>query len=342
MVDERSISIKQIADKQRQNRIVTACVGVIVLAVIVAVFFVDYGVIVDKLKGMGFEPSADMSVLIDDIDTTSRGDIVLRASKPVLLERAEFNNTCESHDLELSVLGCYTAGQIYIYNVENEELDGVRQSTLAHELLHAVWDRMPSSEREEFMPLLQEIYDGNIDEWQTRLERYPEESFYDELHSIIGTEVSIGDLSGVLVEHYSKYFESQNKIVGYYEAYSERFQELKEEADELYAEITANQERINAETVNYNDGIVELNVVIEDFNRRAANGSFTSIEAFNTERAVLIRKQAALTKLHQEISDIVDKTNVLIEQYNNNITRTQVLIDSINSNTRTPEAEIKD
>lgn len=332
--------LKMKAAQKHQRLIVGICTGVIAVSGVVALIFVDYVAIADWLKGLGYEPSTEMQSLIADVDFTGRGELVLKASQPTLLARADFNHTCESHNPDLSVLGCYTAERIYVYDVRSEELAGVRQSTLAHELLHAVWWRLSDGERDQLVPGLQEVYESNLDELKPRLDKYPEESFYDELHSIVGTEIVPEDLSSGLAEHYVMYFNDHTKMVGYHEAYAEKFQKLEDEANALYTEITANQERINAETTNYNDGMSELNAAILDFNRRAMNGSFASEAAFDAERAALVSKQAALETLYGSISTLISDTNALIDQYNNNITRTQELMDSINSNVVKPESAV--
>ncbi|MFV0484788.1 MAG: hypothetical protein ACK5MU_00950 [Candidatus Saccharimonadales bacterium] len=328
--------------KKQQRAIVAGCVGAIALSGVVALFVVDYGVIADRIKAMGYTPDAEMQTLIDEIALTERGELVLKASQPTLLARAEFNNACQSYMPDVPVLGCYTAERIYVYDIENEEVNGIRQSTLAHESLHAVWYRMNDGEREKLTQALEDAYEARADEWKSRLDKYPKESFHDELHAIVGTEVAVSDLPEVLQKHYARYFDDHGKVVNYYVAYSDKFEELQKEADTLYAEITANQEKITAETTNYNDGIEALNTAIEDFNRRAANGAFTSMAAFNAERATLVGRQNTLEALYTQIQNMVTATNQLIEKYNNNVARTQALVDSINSNTKTPEAEIKD
>lgn len=335
--------MKKVRVTKKQHRaIVLGCVGAIAVSAVVALFVVDYGVIADRIKAIGYTPSVEMQTLIDEVELSGRGELVLMASQPTLMAQAEFNNACQSYAPEVSVLGCYTAERIYIYNIQNEEVNGIRQSTLAHETLHAVWYRMSNSEREKLTPWLDEIYAAKGEKWQVRLEKYPDESFYDELHAMAGTEIAVGELPEDLREHYARYFDDHEKVVSYYTAYSVKFEELQAQADKLYAEITANQERITAQTTNYNDGIEALNAAIEDFNRRAANGAFTSMAAFNAERAGLVSRQNTLQALHGEIQSLVTATNALIDEYNNNIARTQALVDSINSNTKTPESAIKE
>jgi hypothetical protein len=306
--------------------------GAVLLVGFLLVFVVDYGYIADRFKAIGFEPSDEMRGLMEEIEVTQRADVILGATRPALLAEDEFNDVCQSHNVEVAVLGCYADGQIYIYNVESAELAGIRQATLAHELLHAVWARMSGRQRQDLEAELQVVYEQRGESWVERLEKYPEESFFDELHSIVGTEVNVDELGGGLREHYEQFFEAPLRIVGFFEAYNEKFVELKAEAERLYAEITGRQEAIKAKTANYEDGMTELNAAIDDFNRRAAGGHFTSVAAFNAERAGLVARQGALSRMYEELAGLVAGTNGLIEQYNANVGRTRVLVDSVNSN----------
>jgi hypothetical protein len=311
---------------------------VICVCILAAAIFVDWGVISDRSRARGFEPTAEMSALKDDLSLTSRAKVIFSASHPAIKDREEFNKACEATNHDISVLGCYDGRHIFIYNISNPELDGIMQSTLAHELLHAVWDRLSDGDRRRLEPELERVYADNLEKLEPRLNLYSEANFYDELHAIIGTEFA--DLSDKLEKHYAKYFNDQDAIVAFYNQYEVRFRELRDEAQALFAEIEANQELINAKTANYDDAVSELSAAIADFNRRAENGSFTSNAAFNAERATLVAKQQELEQLYNEITELVNATNELIEKYNNNITRTQDLLDSVNSNApATPEID---
>lgn len=310
----------------------------IIASILVVYFFVDFGAVSDRFKALGYEPSDEVSALETDLRLTKRARGIFAASHPRLQESAEFNSSCASVNVEISVLGCYTMERIFVYDINGEDLEGIKQSTLAHELLHAAWDRMKSTERELLHDELRAVYDEHIIVLEPRLELYAAVDFYDELHSIIGTEFA--ELSKTLETHYAKYFTDQDAIVDFYDNYNARFQELKEESDALYEQIEINQELIDAKTENYNDAVTELNAAIEDFNRRAQNGYFTSVGAFNAERALLVAQQQTLDTLYLEISELIAATNSLIESYNTNIVNTQALLDLINSNAEsTPEVE---
>ena len=305
----------------------------IAFCAVATLFFIDFSVIADRLRAIDFEPSAEMSTLMNNLDLTGRADLIIRASHPTLEDSETFNRACGSTNPEVSILGCYTGGYIYIYDIDSSELAGIHESTLAHEFLHAAWDRLSTLDQDRLHTDLQIVYDDNFSTLEPRLSLYSTDDFFNELHSIVGTEFA--NLPDSLEAHYAHFFTNQDAIVAFYDAYSVKFHELRNQADALYEQIQDNQALIDAKTINYNDAFQELDTAIVDFNRRANSGYFTSQSAFQAERNTLIAKQSALETLYNEISTLTATTNTLIDEYNANIARTQRLIDSINSNTRT-------
>jgi len=313
-----------------QHRLIRNLSAIIICAcILVATTLVDWVMIADQIRGLSFEPTAEMIALKNDLNLTTRGNTIFSSTHPTIKDREEFNRVCASGNSEVSILGCYDGQNIFVYNIDNSELAGIKQSTLAHELLHAAWSRLSIADRARLEPELEFIYEANFDNLQPRLELYPQHNFYEELHSIVGTEFA--DLSNYLETHYARYFNDQDTIVGFFNNYDTKFRELKIQAEALYEQININQEIIDAKVANYDDAFRELSAAIIDFNRRAESGYFTSVAAANAEREVLLARQNALEELYHEIVALVDDTNDLIEQYNNNIARTQLLLDSINS-----------
>lgn len=336
----RHATIKSMVIKNKNFALRTVALFVILASLIVAYIFVDFVAISDYFRGISYEPTVEMANLKNDLNLTKRASSIFAASRPELEDSDEFNKSCASINPEISILGCYADDKIYVYNIESPDLQGIKQSTLAHELLHAAWDRLSDNAKDQLSTELENAYEDNIEILESRLSLYPESQFYDELHSIIGTEYA--DLSASLEDHYARYFNDQDSIVVFYNNYNIKFQELKDEAEALYAQIETNRKLIDAKNTNYNDAAAELNAAIVDFNRRAENGYFSSVAAFNAERATLVAEQQKLDTLYAEVSALIDSTNQLIEEYNSNIANTQVLLDVINSNTDTPSTELED
>lgn len=314
-------------------KILTASLAVIFLALIFSWLY-DFFAIADRFKAIGYTPTAEIVSLREDIALTTKAELIFAASRPNIEDRDAFNTSCASSNHEIAVLGCYADGRIYLYAIDNSELAGIKQSTLAHELLHAAWARLSIFEQDQLASELELFYETNTATLKSRLELYPNQKFYDELHSIVGTEYA--DLSTELETHYAKFFTDQNRIVGFYDQYDAKFQELKDRANQLQDQISINQELIDAQTTNYNDALAELNLAISEFNRRADSGYFANYGAFQAERSVLMTKQQELENLFSKIDLLIEATNVLIYEYNNNLSRSEALINSINSNAEQP------
>jgi len=306
--------------------------------ILVASVFVDWVVIFDKFDAIGFQPTPVVAALKDDLDLTRRASTIFNASHPSVKDGPAFNEVCASANHEVSILGCFDGRRIFVLNVTHPDLAGIKQSTLAHELLHATWDRLSAKDQNNLKPELDLVFAANLATLQPRLDLYPAINFYDELHSIVGTEFT--ELSLTLETHYARYFNDQDTVVAFFDSYNTKFRELEAEAAALYEQIEINRDLISNKSTNYDDAFVELSVAIDDFNRRAESGYFTSATAFWAERATLVARQQELNRLYGEINTLVSATNQLIDQYNNNIARTQILLDSINSNKpSTPELQ---
>lgn len=303
--------------------------ALIVLALLVY-FSIDFFDLADRFSALGYEPTPAVVALESSISLTDKGSLIFAASRPELSDRDSFNKNCRKDDLEISILGCFTDSHIFIYNVDSPELAGIEESTLAHELLHAVWARLSDQEKSKLTPALDEAYGNNKATLDAELVHYDSSLIHDELHSRLGTEFR--DLPDALESHYQKYFSDRAKIVSFFEAYNGEFKALKAAADSLLAEIDTLRSEIDTKTSAYYTAIDSLNASIADFNNRANSGYFTSSAAFERERATLVAETNRLSGAYAEIDSLVARANTLIEEYNNNLARAEDLNNAINSN----------
>lgn len=314
------------------------------VVVFVAANFVDFSAVSDTFAGLNYHPSEEMSVLIERDNLTKTGMRILRASRPELLEASEFNTKCYSGvERENSVLGCYANNDaIYLYDIQNEELNGIKETVLAHELLHAIWHRMGISERRALYEDIDKVYDAHTDELGQHMTGYRDDEHYDELHSVIGTQISSDQLPDSLRKHYAKYFNEQSKIVSYYNAYNGKFQKLEQRAKELSEKIDANREEIDRLTNDYETESADLLKNIQSFNARAENGGFSDSASFFAERNELVYRQNKLSEDFENLNSLIDETNELIGEYNNSVIEVGNLYDSVNSRVEKPAENIED
>lgn len=297
--------------------------------------------VADQVTVWSFEPSASVKAIEDRIQLTEQGQFYFYVTQPVVAGADEFNVDCPRQEEDSPILGCYTQGRMFIYDIKNTELDGIKEVTAAHEMLHAVWERTSESERERLGTLLLAAYEQNrTEELASRIayyERTQPGEVINELHSILSTEFAT--LSPELEEYYARFFEDRQLIVALNDQYSSVFNGLVDRIDVLYEEITRLGEQIEVDRASYNSSVLVLDQDITSFNQRADAGSFSSLSQFNSERSSLVSRSNALQAFSNRLGDDIDRYNLLLEEYEAVAARLESLnrsIDSINDLQQAP------
>lgn len=289
----------------------------------------------DFWQSLGYEPAAEVAKIRDELELTSEGERIFRATRPVLEGSEAFNEHCDSHNLEVALLGCYTDGKIYVYEITNSELADANKVTLAHELLHAAWARMSKREQSEIIELINQVDVANTSEWEEEeLGAYDEKDasvLTEEKYTRIGTKIK--DLPEELEQHYAKYFQNRAKIVEFYENYQAPFTKLKTETEQLGKEIVAERSAISADRESYEASLESLNQAIRKFNTCADTiGCFTSDEVFQSEKSALSARQSSLDAERTTLNDRIDQANAKLVKYQQNLRMLGELNDAMNSN----------
>ena len=253
----------------KRTRNVIWCVVLVVLTALAVAVVLNRQWIYDFWRGKTYAASAEMFKIRTSLDLTGQGEFLFDASQPELSTREDFNEQCRREDEEIAILGCYTEGNIYVYNITDAELDGIREVTAAHELLHAVFARMSDSEKATLRPYLDQVYKDNELILSEDLENYDAAEEFEELYVRAGTEVK--SLPAILEDHYAKIFKNQDLVVDYYEKYNVVFRELEAELNNLMDEMESLAGQIEQKTTEYEDRIERLNASIISFN---SNGYF--------------------------------------------------------------------
>ena len=300
---------------------------------------IDFRAIADNIAGNGYEFTGEIADIADRLQLTDAGRRILKATHPELQEKVDFNESCTVSLREGITLGCHDSGRgrIYIYNIHNDELKGIRESILAHELLHAVWDRLSWNEKDTLSKELQNLYDAN-EEVQKSMRVYEDIADYNELHSVIGQTVRPEAMSQTLREHYAKYFKDHGAVVAFYESYSEPFERLRNRIDELKDIIAARRENLTKTTEEFNAKNSQLTLDTNTFNACAEQyGCFKSLEEFNKQRSELVSRQDQLMAEYQAIQEEIISLNKQIDEYNSMVINQSELQESINSKSEQPK-----
>ena len=310
----------------------------VIAVILVVIFLLYHTAIIDSFKGIGYNPTPDMWSVRNSLHLTSEGTRIFNATRPLLASRDDFNMSCESHDEAISVLGCYTNDRVYVYNVDDASLTGIRESTAAHEFLHAVWTRLSGLEKSKLVPVLEQVYSEHSEDLKETIESYPVEEQIGELY--VRTATQISKLPDALEEHYAKYFTDQDAIVTFYTSYISPFNELKEQISKLSSELETLKTEIQEKSAALDARVAAFDSAVGEFNTCANKaGCFSSSYAFYARRAELVAEQQALNAENTALNALIDTYNNKADIYNSSIVRSTELQSIINSNSPTTQIE---
>jgi hypothetical protein len=204
---------------------------VIVLAVIaiVATVFWQQQNIFDEIRLYHYHPPVAIANLAQEDTFTPYAKTLLYINHPLLLtSHKTFSEYCPNGGDQTIVLGCYHGVQngIFIYAVSDPQLNGVEQVTVAHEMLHAAYDRLSASKRNQVNGWVENYYQH--DEHNPRIlaeiagyKATEPGGVLNEMHSVFGTEVA--NLPAPLANYYRQYFTNRQTIVNYANNYEQTF-----------------------------------------------------------------------------------------------------------------------
>ncbi|MGB4759024.1 MAG: hypothetical protein WBP26_03115 [Candidatus Saccharimonadales bacterium] len=295
----------------------TLLVGVALLAIL----FVQRQNILDWWALRGYTPPASVVAIADEISLTDKARKVFYVNKPLLLDSDAFNDKCPDAGGEKTiVLGCYHGDQrgIYLYDVTDGRLDGIRQVTAAHELLHAEYDRLNSSERSHINALLEDYYQNSLKDQRLLdiIDAYKisePNDVVNEMHSIFATEIA--DLPAELETYYSRYFTDRKKVIAYAQAYQNEFTSRQQQVAAydtqlagLKAQITDKQQLLESQNRALSSERVQLDELRAAGDVKAYSQGAAS---FNQKVTVYNQGVAELKSIVAEHNAIVDKRNAI-------------------------------
>lgn len=278
----------------------------------------------DKFIVATTDVSPEANALKSQLDLTNTADFIYQASLPEVQPATKFNQSCGGANREQSiVLGCYTNQRFYIFDVNDERLNGVKEVTAAHELLHAVYERMTKNEKTAIDKELQNTADTINDErFQKTVTEYKTTEpghISNELHSILATEIEV--LPSKLEKHYQKYFKDRQKIVRFAKAYESTFISLEEQIKDYDQEL----QNLRLQKEALEQSLKDQQASIEAEQKRLtalreANEASTynaAVPAFNRSIQIYNEDVTRLKQLIAEYNELVEKRNALATTQNN-------------------------
>ena len=280
----------------------------------------NWQLVVDYASVYDFTPDQEVKALVTDSGMSEKGEFHFYSSYPKITDAEEFNSACQRQEQSSPILGCYVSktNRIFIYNVDNQDLKGIKEVTAAHEMLHVAYSRLSQRERDWLEPRLEAAYSRLAnDKLRTRMDYYakaePGEKL-NELHSILPTEYA--DLGQELNDYYAKYFDNRQAAIKLYSDYSQVFYELEDEARGLESKLESDVKQINADTSQYQADIQMFNQEVATFNQRASSGYFKSQTEFNSARSELVARTYAFEARKTALDQKIDEYNVNVDRLN--------------------------
>jgi hypothetical protein len=298
----------------------------ILLAVLVSVNIFAWSQrqnIADWWRLRNYQAPQDIVSLASDTTMTDYARHLFYINRPSLETKDSFNQHCSDESQETAVLGCFRGNRqgIYIYAVTDSRLEGVRQVTAAHEMLHQAYERLSTKERNHIDQLLEDYYhNGLTDEAvKTKLDSYKKQqgtALVNEMHSIFGTEVR--NLPPELETYYQRYFTDRAKVVSDREAYQGEFTRRQELVQQYDAQLAQLKKRITVNKATLEQEMTALTAKEKEINQDvAANNQATysaDVQEYNTTVSSYNTLLAETRGLITEHNDIVNKRNDIAVQ----------------------------
>lgn len=260
-----------------------------------------------------YTPSSEVQKLSSNTTMTAEGRKLFYVNRPSLENKQTFSQHCQNNEKTI-VLGCYISNDgIYIYAITDKRLDGVKEVTSAHEMLHVAYERLSSSEKVRINAMLQkafsQIKDPRILETVEQYRQKDPSVVNNELHSILGTEV--GELPVDLTSYYGRYFINRSNVVEYSTKYEKTFSGLKDRVAIIDSDLQ------------------NLKVQIEGLEKE-----------LKTEAIIISQQKANMDRLISsnqtaQYNELVPGFNALINSYNRKVNEASRLIGQYNSSVKT-------
>jgi len=319
---------------KHQHRRLKLTITLLVLVTPVIVFTQRFAIF-DWWRLRGYQPPAAVSRLADETSMNATTRRLFYVYRPEIQDKEAFNSHCRD-DEQTIVLGCYIDGQgIYIFNVTDVRLKGIEEVTAAHEILHAAYARLSTTERNQVDNMTKLAFAQLTDQGiKDRIELYRKKDasvIPNELHSILGTEAT--SLSADLEDYYKQYFNDRQKVVSFGAAYAQAFTDRKNQIIAYDTQLDSLKGQIDSLQTDLSQASDDLSS-----RRQQLDGLRNSnqIEAYNSDVPSFNQQVKSYNNMVNKLSGLVSEYNDIVSQRNELATEEQSLTDAIDSREAVP------
>lgn len=308
-------------------------ISLFVLLSILVLVVANWQSIYDWARLYNYNPPAEVAALATDTTMTDKSRRIFYVNRPSIEGKDSFSQNCPNNGGEQTiVLGCYLPPQhgIYVYQVTDAQLSGVQQVTAAHEMLHAAYDRLSSSERQRVNSLLENYYNNNVKDQRVRdviaaYQKSEPNDVVNEMHSIFGTELAA--LPPELETYYSQYFSNRQKVVAYAAQYQGAFTSRRNLIAQYDAQLSALKKTIDANKS-------QLTIMANDLNSRRLQLDAiqrTNVDAYNAQVDAFNAQVAAYNALRSQTQTLISQYNQVVTKRNAVVLEEQNLVEALDS-----------
>jgi hypothetical protein len=317
---------------RRSWAITNTVISLLILAAGAWVFF-NLQSVVDWWRLTQYKPSAAIVKLADDTTMIGRGRDLFYVSDPKVEDRDSFNQHCSDHgaDEQGAVLGCYVLQSIFVFDVNDPRLPGVEEVTAAHEMLHAVYERLDDGTKRRIDNLLQAEYDRRKDDKELQdvvmlYQKTEPGELLNEMHSILPTEYA--DLSPELETYYKQYFADRQKVVGFTESYKRMFRESKARIENYQQQLDSLKQQIDTHNAQLS---AEYQAIQRDSQRLDAQRQ-SDPAAYNQQVPIFNARVTAYNNHIKTTQALVNQYNAIIPKMRSEVALQADLNNSLDSN----------
>ncbi len=290
--------------------------------------------VVDWIAFREYAPTTEIEQISARTTLTDQGKFYFYSAKPIVANASDFNQYCQRKEANSAILGCYANNRIFVYGVTDAQLSGIKEVTAAHEMLHAVYQRMSDEEKQVVDTLLENEYrkikdNSELNERMAFYAKHEAGEKYNELHSIIATEYA--NIDPQLESHYAKYFANRGSVVTLHNSYAKIFANLKVKSGTLLAELKTLGPKIEADTKNHNAAVGALNADIAALKSRVDNKSISSQAEFDRLYNDITRRTNSLRSQSDAIRSDTARYEQIRKEYNEAAASSNELYKSMDS-----------
>ena len=252
-----------------------------------------------------YKPSDEVLDLAEKNGLTDKGKAALYRADPQFIDNEAFIKYCRTISRGIEALACiapkpgggpFGGKQIFLLKIDDPKFADHKYAASVHEMLHSIYQRLGSDEREKLAPILEKELEARKDDphlanvVEILHQKKDAKDVQDELHSKFGVEYT--DLSAELEDYYKQYFKDRKKVVELYQKGGfngrvRKLDQLSQETKALSPKLNEMNEQLEAykgsgDEAKFNSLIGQYNSMVDQYNSKVSESKkiFSEIETF--------------------------------------------------------------